>query len=386
VSVLIIGHVAGMVDMVALPLWVGGLMQYAAMDPARAGATVALFLFAVAFASVLLAPRLSGLPARAVAGFGFGLAAVVFAVLGQSAPGVAPLGGWWLCHALAGLGVGTGLTMVHGRVGQTRRPHRVFAMAGFALGLFGLVFYGVMPELMQRHGLQALFTCLALAMSTAALATALALPRPSGEGGRPNGTCGALPFPRAVWAVIVAVVLLTLNQAMVYGFAERLGAARGESPSVVGRVLLVAGCVSLLSPLLAGVLERRWRARRVAILAPLCQAALAVLACVGWAFPAYAAAISLYTAVTIFGHTFLFGWLARLDRSGRAVAATPAMVMLGSAIGPAVGGVLVGRFGFVGLGIGATALALLAVGVIQATRDLPLTSDLPDAPGQPSAA
>jgi hypothetical protein len=45
-------------------------------------------------------------------------------------------------------------------------------------------------------------------------------------------------------------------------------------------------------------------------------------------------AASVFAAVMIFTHTFAFGLLARLDLSGRAMAATPAMLMIGAAIGP----------------------------------------------------
>jgi len=65
--------------------------------------------------------------------------------------------------------------------------------------------------------------------------------------------------------------------------------------------------------------------------------------------------------VMIFTHTFAFGWLARLEPSGRLVAATPAMLMTGSAIGPLLGGALVG-----GLGYGALGVAALVLGAIGA--------------------
>jgi hypothetical protein len=72
-------------------------------------------------------------------------------------------------------------------------------------------------------------------------------------------------------------------------------------------------------------------------------------------FAPYAAAASVYAFVMIFTHTFLFGLIARLDPSGRAVASTPAMMMVGAAIGPALAGAVVMRAGFGGLAV----LALL---------------------------
>ncbi|MFX8554382.1 MFS transporter, partial [Acinetobacter baumannii] len=54
--VLSVGHVAGMIDMVALPLWVGSLIKHYGYSPAEAGGVVTLFLFSVVAASTLVAP------------------------------------------------------------------------------------------------------------------------------------------------------------------------------------------------------------------------------------------------------------------------------------------------------------------------------------------
>ena len=63
----------------------------------------------------------------------------------------------------------------------------------------------------------------------------------------------------------------------------------------------------------------------------------------------------------IFTHNFAFGLLAKLDPSGRAVAATPTTLMVGAAIGPVLGGTLVKAAGYGSLGLVATLMAALAV-------------------------
>jgi len=59
----------------------------------------------------------------------------------------------------------------------------------------------------------------------------------------------------------------------------------------------------------------------------------------------------------IFTHPFAVGLLATMDRLGRVVAATPAMLMIGSALGPVVGGALGQSLGF-----GAPRVAIAACG------------------------
>jgi predicted MFS family arabinose efflux permease len=66
------------------------------------------------------------------------------------------------------------------------------------------------------------------------------------------------------------------------------------------------------------------------------------------------------SSARLFTHTFLFGLLAKLDTSGRAVALTPAMLMTGAAIGPILGGTLVVLSGYEAIGYAIAVLAATA--------------------------
>jgi len=57
-----------------------------------------------------------------------------------------------------------------------------------------------------------------------------------------------------------------------------------------------------------------------------------------------------------------------LEGTGRALAATPAMLMIGSATGPILGGSLVKSFGYSAIGIAACVFALVAVGLFSQAR------------------
>lgn len=70
----------------------------------------------------------------------------------------------------------------------------------------------------------------------------------------------------------------------------------------------------------------------------------------------------------LFTHTFAFGLLARLDPTGRAVAATPAMLMVGAAIAPFLGGTLVKFIGFGAIGYAAIALVEIELLLFNLTR------------------
>jgi predicted MFS family arabinose efflux permease len=367
-AVLTVAHVAGMVDMVALPLWIGALMQHYGYSAPRAGITVTLFLLSVVLSSLLSAPRFNRLPRRAATTAGFTLAALAFALAGQLPVDVSSFQTLALLHAAAGFGVGCALSFTHGSIGRSANPHRLFALVNVVLGIFAVAFLGGVPQLIQRSGAQVFFIALASTMAIAAAVTALAFPSVADEAPRHAAPAVQTSIPRAAWFVIGVVMCLTLNQAMVFSFVERIGAARGFGVDKVNAVLIALGLVNLLPGLLAALLQSKWSPVAVGIGGPVGQALLALVMSSTLVFLPYAVAAALYVSMVIFTHTFLFGLLSRLDPSGRAVAATPAMMMIGSCIGPALGGGLVAGVGYPGLGWAASVVSLLAVALMLKVR------------------
>jgi predicted MFS family arabinose efflux permease len=164
-----------------------------------------------------------------------------------------------------------------------------------------------------------------------------------------------------VWFGIAGVSLMAVVQAMIFSFVERVGHERGFGPEALTGVLIALGFVNLAPAPLAALLERRLPAHAVLSWAPVVQALLAFTVMNATAFWAYGAAASVIVAVVVFSHTFAFGLLARLEPTGRALSATPAMLMAGSAIGPVLGGTLVKFVGYGSLGFAAIALCCAAV-------------------------
>jgi predicted MFS family arabinose efflux permease len=344
-------HFAGMVDLVALPVWVGALVQHYGFSLEQAGITVTAFLAGAVAASLFAAPRFGRLPRRACVAGGFGIAALAFlgAAFTQQFALLVPL------HAVAGLAAGLALSVTHGTIGRSANPHRMFALAGTALGVGAVVFYGAVPPAVAAHGGATLFNVLAGLMAVAALA-ALAFPNPAAGGA--HAAHGRLS--RAAWCAIFGVTAMALNQALTFSMLDRIGIMRGFGQEAVNQLLVVVGLVNLVPAAIAGFLDRRLNPVRVALAAAPLQAALAVTVSLSTGYPQYALAASVYPAVLIFMHTFLFGLIARLDPSGRALASTPAMMMTGSAIGPALAGTVATHAGFGGLAALAVAVGACA--------------------------
>jgi len=353
-AALMVAHCAGMVDLVALPVWVGTLISHYRFDPQQAGLLATLFLAGAVLASVLLAPRFHRLSGRMVATLGFLASAAGFVL----AAGSTAFGTLALLHALCGVATGAALSMTHGTIACSARPHRLFAMANAAVGVFAVIFYAVVPRSLATAGGAALFVVFAIVMAIAALAAFVAFPSPAAT---PRAERVATPLTMAVWGGIVGIACMALVQAMTFSFLERVGSDRGYGAAAVAGVLVALSFVNLLPAPLAALLERRLRARNVLFAGPVLQAMLAAVIMNATAFTAYAAAASVFAAVMIFTHTFAFGLMARLETSGRALAATPAMLMAGAAVGPLLGGTLVKSAGYGSLAAAAAVLAAIAV-------------------------
>jgi predicted MFS family arabinose efflux permease len=355
---LMVAHCAGMVDLVALSVWVGTLIAHYRFDTQQAGGLPTLFLLGVVLASLVLAPRINRLPGRWVASAGFAVSALAFWIAG----GVTAYATLAVLHAVAGVAAGSALSVTHGTIARSSNPHRLFAIVGMALGVFAVVFLAGTPQLIAALGGPALFYAFAAVMGLGALASLLAFPSPPAASSRTvQGTTLSGGFPTVVWFGIAGISCMTLVQAMIFSFLEGVGMFRGFDRSAINGVLIALGLVNLLPAALAALLERRVAARKVLLAGPIVQVALAATIMVSPVFGPYAVAASLFAAVMVFTHTFAFGLLARLDTSGRALAATPAMLMIGSAIGPFLGGTLVKLAGYEALAVTAGALAVVAV-------------------------
>jgi predicted MFS family arabinose efflux permease len=280
---------------------------------------------------------------------------VAFALLART-----PAGAWGTMaalHALGGMAAGAALSMTHGTLGRGGNPHRLFAYAGLALGIFALAFMVMVPPLVAARGASAFFAVLAGIMAVASAVAILAFPAVAGG---PAATAAHAPLPAAVWRGVLGISAMAVVQAMMFSFIERIGMDRGFGHAQVHGVLVAIGLVNLLPAALAALLEKRLPARSVLLAGPVLQAAIAIGITHSVVFGSYALAVSVCAFVMIFTHTFVFGLLARLDPSGRAVSATPAMVMTGAALGPLLGGTLVNAWGYPALGIVAAAVAALA--------------------------
>jgi hypothetical protein len=356
--VLLLAHVAGMIDLVALPVWVGTTLigQYHLSAP-LAGGMVTAYLVSAATASMIFAPRFLTINPHKAAPLGYAMAACAFFALTQTRiPAL-----MFALHVAGGFSAGTGLSFVHGSIGRSARPHRLFAIVTLGLGVTGIAFLGVAQSIVPVLGGYILFAMFGSLMAIAAVATAVAYPAPARLVASqvshyvPTVAGGKRAIAVWIWCAIAGVTIMATSQAMMFSFVERIGVAHGFA-EYVRNVLVASALMNLAAAGVAGLLERRLEALKVALGGAVAQATLASIIVFGGGLPAYVFGVLLFVSAMIITHTFVFGWLSQNDSTSRAVALTPAMLMTGAAVGPVLGGLLVATSGFPSLGIVAVVL------------------------------
>ena len=363
---LVLGHCAGMIDIVALPVWVGiVLIGQFGLDPQRAGSLVTLFLAAVVVSSLFISPRVNRIRGAVAVPAAFGVAAAAFFALSTTKD----YGTMALLHFIGGLAVGCGLSITHSTIGASANPHRLIAIAFTALSVLSFGFLGGVPQLVSIKGGSVLFVVLGSIMLVAAFAAAIGFPERASTPSLANKPAVHAPLARGVWFAMVGTSLMTLSHSMMLSYMERIGDAHGFSNQLVMSVLLAVGIVNLLPGVLAAVLERKLSAYAVMVAGPVLQVVLGLTLTQSSQFGPYAFAAAVFPAVMIFTHTFVFAFLARNDASTRAVAATPVITMTGSALGPIVGGVVAQNLGYSSIGWAVAVVATIgALCFLQAGR------------------
>ncbi|PJE55471.1 MULTISPECIES: MFS transporter [unclassified Marinomonas] len=376
--VLGIGHMAGMVDLAALPLWISVLMQDYHLLPQQAGLTVTLFLVGIVISSIILSPKYTRLNHRYVAAFGFAVASASFFTASKLSVVSESFSMLIILHVIAGLGAGAALSSVHGTIGKTENPHRLFGLVNVALGVLAIVLFALLPQATKQIGGIAIFIAFFALMACAAIVMFFFFPKVSDETTKHNKdenqankvTAKILSKP-AVWMFICVVSCLTLNQAMVFSFVDRIGDLHNFDRKQVETVLIVMSFINLTPGIVASLLQKRLSPIKVAIAGPCLQALFALsITHASSNFLLYAIPVAFYVTLVIFTHTFVFGLLAKIDPTGRAVAATPAMMMIGSAIGPLLGGVIVATVGYQGLAWATVIISCIAVALVIKAQSL----------------
>jgi predicted MFS family arabinose efflux permease len=342
---------AGFAPLLFLPLIVSVPISQFGVSEAVGGRVGSLELFAIAAVSIALIPFIGHLDRRRLAAGGLMLM-IVCTLLPMWSSSFEVYR--WM-RAGSGIGEGAVLAAVHASVARLRDPDRAFALCNFALVTCGVLLYPAVAAEIPHYGVRALLVAI-LAMAVIGLIAVRWFGDrvdPSGSV-RDPGARSRIPelvrIFRPAWLALAGIGIFYVAEGALWGYLYRIGLATGMTDAAVGQVISGAFVLSIAATLVAYWLGNRWGR-----MAPLCLsgALLCGVALVLGNAPTpltYRIICYVFYFVFVFVVNYSSALLASLDVRGRIAAATPALRMLGTAIGPGLASFLLAGRGFSGVG------------------------------------
>jgi len=325
-----------------LPLLIGSLIDGFGLDEVGAGLLGSLELGGLAFASLLLAPRVDRMSRRHLA-----ICGVIAACAGH---GLSALAGSFpvlvLARVVAGLGEGAAIAAANSAAASARDPDRLFAQATV---LGGLVFAGalvLLPYAIEPWGHSGGFGAI-VGISILCVPFLFWLPTLSESAAASRG----LPGRRLLGITTLAsIFLFSVGQGAIWAFSERIGITVGFSREEVGLALGGTTLAGLAGGVIAAVVGTRGGRPTLLAVGLGGNVVATWMVVIAGSSELYLAGLLAWAIAFFFALPYLLGTAAALDPVGRWTAAAAGISAVGVAIGPGAAGLMVIDSGYPALG------------------------------------
>ncbi len=321
------------------PFLVGGSVEAFGVSEGTAGMIVAIELGTAATLALIVATQIAKVRVRYVVG-----AALAAVAIGDVAALMTDSLGWYVpFRALAGAGSGTLLAIANAVGAGTRNPQRLFSIMQFAVVATVVVAFALLPlsiEIVGPKGIIGVRLMLALILGL------LLFWMPT-HGGGADSTGPLLGVGRRfkVMTVLAAIILIWLGNNGLWAYVERIGAAMALSVDQISTVLLATSIFALAGPACAQLLGARRGLLTPIGFSVLLQSVGAFALVHGGHLFSFALGSILYSAAFMFCIPYFKAAMAALDSSGRIVGAGAALMIVGTAIGPGIYGIILNAGG-----------------------------------------
>ena len=320
----------------ALPLWVGAIIDDYELTAEQAGIIAAVEYGAVAIVSVIIATKVHRFNLKHVSLIGMiclliGNGGAVFASEFQSLI---------VTRGLAGTGKGLVIAAIFSLAARTQNPTKSFAIINGAYTALATIIYLTLPVPIKANGATGAFAALFVVVLFGALflywvpstravdqlkATATEDPK--------------LAISLSGFLVLIALIFMWAANGSIWTYVERLGQSTGLSLQQVGTTLSIAAAVAILGPITAHYVHDRFGFRKPIMIGATLKIGAALVLC-NWMIPqAYIVAATLFVLAALFIVPYLMSLMSLADPTGRLAAAAGGLLTAGSSLGAYLGGV-----------------------------------------------
>lgn len=362
--------VVGLAVFLALPIYVGGLVDGRGFTETQAGLISSVEMGGLALGNIafLLLTRRLGLRSLAVG-------SLLVIAIGNGATVLArDFDAILLVRCLSGIGGGTAFALATAALSGATNPDRWFSIFVLAQLIFQAIALWVGPTVLQLASIDACYVFPAVA-ALAVLPFLRALP--SFESKQPQtgsvAAAGASFVP--IGMTLLAMFLLFAATGGAWTYLERMGATAGLEPHEIGSALGASGIAGVLGPSVTLWLSRRsQRSVPIVIFMGLLIASQLLLMKVT-SFAVYVAAVCGFNCAWNALIPYYYGVLANIDRQGRAAVAGNVLATIGLSVGAAVAAALAQGSGYARLLLLASGACLASLALLWLPASKPAASD-----------
>lgn len=265
-----------------------------------------------------------------------------------------------------GMGAGGIVSLGFGALGMTPNPDRSFGMMVMLAMTYGAGVFFFLPSLFGQFGFAGLLTLFVICSSISVFFVQF---MPKSGDTHTESEDDAVDLPRNLQVLALAAMLTYfIAQGAIWAYLALIGASIGADDSQIASSFTLSqgtGIIGALIPVIIGSRFGRYPLLALGIsaaIAPLLAMTLG-LQTAYWFF----IAVLIYNFGFNLTHPYLLSVMASFDKAGRVVIYAVAMQMIGFAVGPAVGAMIIGENGnytalmTIAIGTFALALAMLFV-------------------------
>lgn len=338
-----------------LPLEISAYIEHYSLSEPIAGTMATVESLFVVFATFVLARRVQILPTVRMALIGSAIA-----LIGQIIPVYVEAGAMlWISRVASGIGFGIILAIANVLISQSENPDRFYAILWAAAAIFDTLLFMVVPLFVDEFGHPGLFILVSILILAGAIFM-LRLPQVQDvsveetKEGEANRAAGII--------LIVAVFVLFTALGGLWSFAEQImannfGMDNTQSGLILALSVLAGFCGATVASWIADKISRQL----------LIYMGIAIT--VGCSLVATQTSDALtfnitfitYVGLVYFLIPLLLGLAASLAASGEYAAMVSGMVVIGTSLGPMIGGVLVEQYGYSALGMYYLIIAIITV-------------------------
>lgn len=349
-------YAVGFMSATYIPVWVAAAARGYDVPTSTVGLIGSYELGAIALSTILSAAIRTPTPSRIPIVVGL-IVSIVFNTLAGFAP---TLGVFTIALVIAGIANGFLLAEVNGRAAASAVPARIFTGQLFVMMSCATLFFAAAPRLLSAFGTGAPF----LFSATAGVLALMSVSRLTSQGTNHAATGVGGPFSITVTSVLLLVspTLLFISMNVLWPYISPEASRAGVTLAQYSKALSAGALINLVGPLIsARLLKRRTTWTPMVLTGIAALATCTALATTVDNSTAFLGGITLIPFFLLIVVPFYLAMLTESDRSGKFVAVSSAFFMIGTAIGPGLGGVSLKALGLPGLALASIAAPVMAL-------------------------